>query len=190
MLLNNDTISSRIIAEKLERKHKNVLRDLDKILINSNLNDLIQESYYHVNGQKRRYKEYLLTRDGLKLYLSKCQNITQEQYQALGIDDIDVVFSHTRFETSFGKMLIEALKEINLDIIPQYNVDGYRIDFYIPKLNIAVEYDEEQHFSKTNIKKDLDRQKYIENKIGAKFIRCDYRDSDIKNVMKVIKVVM
>ena len=87
-------------------------------------------------------------------------------------------------------MLIEALKELGLEIIPQYRVNNYRIDFYIPKYNIAVEYDEEQHYTKENRIKDNIRQAHIENKLGAKFIRCDYRDSDIKNLVKVIKEVM
>lgn len=87
-------------------------------------------------------------------------------------------------------MLIEALEELDLEVKTQYNVDSYRIDFYIPKLNIAVEYDEEHHFTEANIKKDIERQTYIEEKIGAKFIRCDYKDNDIKNVMKVLKEIM
>lgn len=87
-------------------------------------------------------------------------------------------------------MLKEALEELELRVIPQYRIDNYRVDFYIPSKNISIEYDEQHHFTGTNMKKDTDRQTYIENKIGAKFIRCDYRDSDIKNIMKVIKEVM
>lgn len=96
----------------------------------------------------------------------------------------------TRFKVSFGNMLKEALHELDIDVISQYKVKKYKIDFYIPSKKIAIEYDEQQHFVETNHKKDLERQKYIEDKKACKFVRCDYRDSDIKNVMKVIKEVM
>ena len=110
-------------------------------------------------------------------------------YNQLG-GDITHIHTTTRFEIIFGDMLVEALKELYLEVMTQFNVDGYRVDFYIPSLNIVVEYDEEQHFTQTNKQKDAQRQAYIENKIGAKFVRCDYRDSDIKNLMKVLKEVM
>lgn len=101
---------------------------------------------------------------------------------------VDNVFL-SRKETEFGNVLKEALDELNVKMIPQYNIDNkYRIDFYIPKSNISVEYDEEQHYTEYNQKMDLERQKYIKDKLGCKFIRCDYRDSDIKNVMKVVKI--
>lgn len=109
-----------------------------------------------------------------------------ETLKQLG-ENIEQIHTVTRFEVSFGDMLVEALKELEINVISQYIVDNYKIDFYIPKHNIAVEYDEQQHFVVTNQKKDLERQKYIEDKLGCKFIRCDYRDSDIKNVMKVVK---
>ncbi len=49
--------------------------------------------------------------------------------------------------------------------------------------------DEAQHFSESNTKKDFERQSYIENNYSCKFIRCDYRDSDIKNLAKVMKEI-
>lgn len=117
------------------------------------------------------------------------QKLTQQQkqewYHMFGVDNVFL----SRKETEFGNVLKEALDELNVKMIPQYNIDNkYRIDFYIPKSNIAVEYDEEQHYTEYNQKMDLERQKYIEDKLGCKFIRCDYRDSDIKNVMKVVKI--
>ena len=85
-------------------------------------------------------------------------------------------------------MLIKALKELNIEVIKQYYVDGYKIDFYIPSKNIAVEYDEQQH--KHQIKQDEEREEYIKSKLNCKFIRCDYTDEDIVNVMKVVKEVV
>lgn len=122
-------------------------------------------------------------------YRTKRSPRVNEVLKRLGVD-VEQLHTSTRFEVSFGNMLREALGELGIEIVEQYNVDGYRIDFYIPQFNLAVEYDEQQHFITTNHEKDLERQKCIEDKLGCKFIRCDYRDSDIKNVMKVIKEVM
>lgn len=65
--------SSRNVAENLGKKHNNVVRDLDKILENSNLSSLIIPAFYEVDGQKRKYKEYLLTKDGFILYMFNIQ---------------------------------------------------------------------------------------------------------------------
>lgn len=131
----------------------------------------------------------LISKDGVLQLIGGSQKLTQQQkqewYHMFGVDNVFL----SRKETEFGNVLKEALDELNVKMIPQYNIDNkYRIDFYIPKLNIAVEYDEEQHYTEYNQKMDLERQKYIEDKLGCKFIRCDYRDSDIKNVMKVVKI--
>jgi very-short-patch-repair endonuclease len=45
-------------------------------------------------------------------------------------------------ERQFKDMLEEALGGIQ-EFIPQYEIDGYYIDFYFPLLHLAVEYDED-----------------------------------------------
>ena len=102
--------------------------------------------------------------------------------------NINHVFKHSnsRFEISFIEDLEEALYEINIkDGIKQFNVDDkYRVDYYIPSLNFAVEYDESHHNYTTE--EDSYREEYIIEKIKCKFIRCCYKDSNIKNVVKVL----
>lgn len=68
--------TSRIIAQGLGKRHDNVIRDLEEILKNthnSNLRNLIISSNYRTNNQKRKYKEYLLTKDGFTLYMFNIQ---------------------------------------------------------------------------------------------------------------------
>lgn len=130
-----------------------------------------------------------ITKDGVLQLISNSEKLTQQQkHEWFTMFGVTNIFT-SRKEIEFGSMLEEALKELELKIVPQYNVDNkYRIDFYIPQLNKAVEYDEQQH--QYQEKEDIEREKYIKDKLGCKFIRCDYRDSDIKNVMKVLKEVM
>ncbi|GAB7568125.1 Rha family transcriptional regulator [Gemella sp. Musashino-2025] len=65
--------TSRNVAENLGKRHSNVVRDLEGILENSNLSSLIIPAFYEVEGQKRKYKEYLLTKDGFILYMFNIQ---------------------------------------------------------------------------------------------------------------------
>ena len=79
-------VSSRIVAKQLGKRHSDVLRDLDKILINSNvgrlknqsthicvdLKNLIISNHYK-DSKNRTYREYLLTKDGFTLYMFNIQ---------------------------------------------------------------------------------------------------------------------
>lgn len=65
-------VSSRVVANELEREHKNVKRDLEQILIGSDLSALIFSSVYK-DSRGRIQKEYLLTKDGFTLYMFNIQ---------------------------------------------------------------------------------------------------------------------
>lgn len=115
--------------------------------------------------------------------------IIKKVYEFLGGDEnIDIYVSNERFEISFLKMLEEALKEIDVEMIHQYYVSGYRIDFFLPKYNLAIEYDEEAH--KFHNGEDKIREEKIEKETGCKFIRCSYKDSNVKNLMKILKEIV
>ena len=73
-----------------------------------------------------------------------------------------------RPEFIFGENIIEKLFD-GYTIHKQYRVEKYIIDWYIPELNIAIEFDEKHH--NKNIKQDNKRSLYIEKKIKCKFIR-------------------
>lgn len=65
-------VSSRTVAKELGKRHKNVIRDLEQILIGSDLSRLIIPSNYK-DSKNRNYKEYLLTKDGFTLYMFNIQ---------------------------------------------------------------------------------------------------------------------
>lgn len=73
-----------------------------------------------------------------------------------------------RPEFIFGENIIEKLFD-GYTIHKQYRVEKYIIDWYIPELNIAIEFDEKHH--NKNIKQDNKRRLFIEKKIKCKFIR-------------------
>ena len=66
----------------------------------------------------------------------------------------------------------------------QYNVDGYRIDFYLPENKLALECDELGHRER-DIEYEVKRQKHIKEKLGYKFIKYN-PDAEDFNLFKVI----
>ena len=69
----------------------------------------------------------------------------------------------------------------------QYSVGSYVIDFYYPKLKLAIEVDGMSHFQPGSKERDKERQKYIET-YGIKFLR--YINTDIyENLERVIEQI-
>jgi phage anti-repressor protein/very-short-patch-repair endonuclease len=103
------------------------------------------------------------------------------------LDGIEVLYEpKTRKELLFEINLIELLDGVT-KIIPQYSVLDYRIDFYLPDLKIAIEYDEKHHNSKK--KQDEDRQKQIQEVLKCDFIRVD-EYFELKAINELIKIVL
>ena len=96
----------------------------------------------------------------------------EELLKFLCIEDIVI---NPRKEYIFGEDIIYNLFD-DYTIIPQYKIlDGkYTIDWYIPQLKIAIEFDEDWH--KATIEYDQKRQREIEEHLQCNFIRYkDYR---------------
>ena len=66
-------VSSRIIANELGKRHGDILETITNILENGDFRSLIIPNFYKVSNQKRKYKEYLLTKDGFILYMFNIQ---------------------------------------------------------------------------------------------------------------------
>ena len=68
-------VNSRVVAKELGKRHADVIRELENISNSENVNlrSLIIPSTYKAEGQKRNYKEYLLTKDGFTLYMFNIQ---------------------------------------------------------------------------------------------------------------------
>lgn len=69
---NTPVISSRAIAQEINKRHSDILASLEKILANGDFRSLILPSEYaDLQGKPR--KEYLLTKDGFTLYMFNIQ---------------------------------------------------------------------------------------------------------------------
>ena len=79
---NNLVTTSRNLADVLGKRHDNIIRDLDKIVnngVSSNVSTLIIPSTYVNEQNKQEYRQYLLTKDGLILYLFNIQGYNEEK---------------------------------------------------------------------------------------------------------------
>ena len=165
-------------------------------------NYFIESTY---NDRGRIKKCYLITKQGAEILGSKMQGakgvlfnmLFNDRFKTMECDDIknDVRLvcetlkeTHKRSELEFLDMLEQALKPFNITGIRQYNALEYRIDYYIPFLNIAIEYDENGH-NHYSYEEHEGRQKEIENKLDCRFIRVTDSDSHSFNVGKVIKEI-
>ncbi len=74
-----------------------------------------------------------------------------------------------------GKYEIQILnnleKYFNVEILRQYKIDSFFLDGYCPEINLAIEVDEKYHFREDRIKKDVEKQNYIQEKLGCQFLR-------------------
>ena len=125
------------------------------------------------------------TKDVLLKLVNESKMSAEDKRKYLDYFGVDYVVGETK-EDGFVSKLEKALTPFGIKGIKQYSVLGYRIDYYIENLNIAIEYDENGHDHYDYKSHEL-RQKLIEEKIGCRFIRVTDKESHEYNIGYVIK---
>ncbi len=128
---------------------------------------------YFINTNSLIYISFLLTESDISIKLK----------QEIGFNKANLI---NRKEIIFLDQLEETLKPFNIKGVRQYQILNYRIDFYIPSLNIAIEYDEDNH-NRYTYNQQEGRQREIEEEIKCKFIRVTDYYSNEYNIGYVIK---
>lgn len=152
---------------------------IDKIVQNAGITTVVHDNNKYINiDDVRKF-----------ISLSHTNNITKENFikylSDKGLLEYHEVFASNRKELKFLNELEEILAPLNIKGIHQYAILTYRIDFYIPSLKLAIEYDENDHSSYSYENHEL-RQYIIEQELGCKFVRL----SDSKNNFYNIGIVM
>ena len=93
-----------------------------------------------------------------------------------------------RYELGFWNILLRTFKSI-INFSPQYSCcnNKYRIDFYTPKYNLAVEYDEKGHRNKMS--EDKIREQEIHNELGCNFIRVK-KGKELEGINNIFKYIL
>jgi very-short-patch-repair endonuclease len=97
---------------------------------------------------------------------------------------LGVQFVHHRFISAETDTIECIISSLCCETIKQYIIDRYRVDLYIPKYNIVVECDENEHKDR-DVEYETERELYITNKLNCIFIRYDPY-SEYFNIFKVI----
>jgi very-short-patch-repair endonuclease len=94
-----------------------------------------------------------------------------------------------RKEIEFLNQLEDALKPFDIKGERQYPILNYRIDYYIESLNIAIEYDENDH-NHYSYDRHEGRQLEIEQELNCRFIRISDKNTDAYNIGYIIKMIL
>lgn len=134
---------------------------------------------------------YCITLFGLSTILQKTERLSHDKKQVIYkiLKDLELLKEMaitSRKEIDFVDMLEQTLQPFSIKGESQYYVGNYRIDYYIPSLKVAIEYDEGDHKGYTYEQQEL-RQEVIENELGCKFVRVSDSNSHSYNVGLVIK---
>lgn len=106
-------------------------------------------------------------------------------------DDFVVVNIGKRKENLFIDDLEVILKALKItEGVRQYSVLNYRIDYYIPTLGLAIEYDEEYHNNTFQKSMDKDREEAIKKELGCDFIRLSEDKSNLENIEIIVSKIM
>lgn len=137
-------------------------------------------------GQNRTVT--LINEIGLTNLIVGCELLTQAQKKEwlvkFNLEDMLT----SRKEIEFLQLLEGVLSPLGLTLERQYIVNGYRLDGYVPEMNLAIEYDEGQHdFHQED---DYQREQDIHREIGCTFVRVSYKECDSVNVGYVVKAIM
>ncbi|MEH7758173.1 Rha family transcriptional regulator [Bacillus pumilus] len=133
---------SKLIADEFGKRHDSVIRTIESIIKKEKFyaRECSLSQYKDTTG--RKLKMYALTKKGRdRLYY-------RYQFGAYS----------PRLEKAFGEWLEKFFGE-KLCVEKQRKVGKYRLDFFIPKFSLIIEYDEKEHEFKRE--SDIHRQKEI-----------------------------
>lgn len=177
--LGKDAVRKAI--QRLEKNNqKNFVNDNTRIIKNLDIISNHSRNFDKINNAGERFGSEIMV---VYLIQNSHMSITEKE-KYLSLFNINVV--STRKEIEFLDQLEESLKPFNIKGIRQYYILSYRIDYYIPSLNIAIEYDENDHKNYT-YEQHEGRQKEIEKELNCKFIRVSDKNTNSYNVGLVIK---
>ena len=161
------------IAEMFGKIHRDVVKSMSFIK-DDEISMSLFKSYKYTSKQNKKLPAFRMGLDGFCLLTDtwgfsrgSSAKVKACILSEFGCDFVVAFSSRTRYEDGFYSMLSEFL--FSDKIIREYPIAGKRIDFYIPKYSLAIEYDEEQHFSKSSKEADCKRWEKIQSYAVAEF---------------------
>lgn len=165
---------SDAVGSNVPDKHKEVVQISD-----------IQDG---LPAHMRSSKITLIDKPGVSSLILNSGKITkgrkEELISALGLD----IVASSRKEIEFGEELKDFFCAWEINVRTQYSVGKYRVDFYIPALNLVIEYDENEH-KRYDEDKERERSLFISKTLGCDIIRVSDKNSNSYNIGEIAKEV-
>ena len=194
-------ITTKLLAQVYECEEANISNNFKR-----NENKFIEgKHYYKLTGKElKEFKRVLVKNEDPSMLRINCLYLwtklgSLQHFNTLTnkkglskikdyfyIDEENILILSSRKEIEFLDQLEQALQPFNIKGIRQYNILSYRIDYYIPSINIAIEYDENNHRD-YSYETHEGRQKEIENQLKCRFIRISDDNTNSYNIGFVIK---
>lgn len=183
--LNNEAVTtSRQVAETFNKRHNHTLRDIENLKKDA----LYFKEMFHESTAPDKYgreqKIYYMTKEGFLLLTSSFRGAKAQEAKAKILSETDMIppTLPERKELEFVDALKETMKPLGLIIETQkaFPKLDFRVDVFIPELNLAIEYDEKEHIYK--IENDEQRQMIIQARTGIEFLRVSEEVSHLENV--------
>ena len=138
---------------------------------------------FKLNDRLRRASSmYLWTERGAIMHYNTLRGAPSDglkkvaDYYGFSVDELAFLIPSSR-EFIFGEEIVRNLFS-GYTVVPQFRVLNYRLDWYIPELNLAIEFDESGHINRTEL--DAFRQAQIEKHLGCRFLRYTDYPSNVK----------
>lgn len=181
---NKPVTNSREVALNFDKRHDNVIRDIENLTAKNSDNKNYFCKTTYINSRGREYPFYHMTKEGFLLLTSSFRGTKAQEAKAKILTETDMIppALPERKELEFVDILKETMKPLGLTIETQkvFPKLDFRVDVFIPELNLAIEYDEKEHIYK--IEKDKQRQALIQARTGIEFLGVSEDVSHLENV--------
>ena len=165
-------------------EYKRIRKDrVDKVVKNAEIELIVRDKkkYININGV-RKFISMSNTTNKSKFidFLQEKEYLHKEE-----------VFGYSRKENVLMDSLIRVLKPMGYTLETQKKDNGYRLDAYIPELDLVIEYDENAH-AHYDLNKEYTREMYIKNNYSHLIRLTDDNDlmTNIGKIMnKIIEIV-
>ena len=157
------------IASAFNIQHRDIMRMIKVSLSKYEISESSIFEGAYTSVQNKQIKNYKLSDDCIVFLLSSklCFSNTVDRkvmavniIESLGYKMKIILGDRVRSEEVFYSDLAKFCGDMK--IIRQYPVKGYLIDFFIPELNLFIEYNEPYHFTETQKEKDKIRLSDLE----------------------------
>jgi very-short-patch-repair endonuclease len=165
-------------------------RDVLRRLVSRKYKKQLKKIFPNFNFQYSKGETNYINKCGLVELLCKCRMTNKFEFIEFCNKNFELNIENHSFLSKENDIIGAIIKTFgNEKYETQFLVGKYKIDLYFTEKKIAIECDEYNHKGR-NKNYEANRQKYIENKLGCKFIRFDPDDGNFDIFLLIKKIIL